>query len=54
VLGQDCTVGATWNGTQCTCNTGFYREHGVCVECPMHHICFNEILRAVAEFDPGL
>jgi hypothetical protein len=54
VLGQDCTVGSTWNGTDCTCNAGFYREHEVCVECPLHHICFNEMRRAVAEFDPGL
>jgi hypothetical protein len=54
VLGQDCTVGSTWNGTDCTCNAGFYREHDVCVECPLHHICLNEMRRAVAEFDPGL
>jgi hypothetical protein len=54
VRGQDCPVGASWNGTQCTCNTWFYREHGACVECPLHHICLNKSRRAVAEFDPGL
>jgi hypothetical protein len=50
----DCAWGAAWNGTRCTCNAGFYRENEACVECPLHHICFNEILKAVAEFDPGL
>jgi hypothetical protein len=54
VRGQDCPVGASWNSTQCTCNTWFYREHGACVECPLHHICLNKSRRAVAEFDPGL
>jgi hypothetical protein len=40
--------------SQCRCVDGFYHQHGACVECPLHHICFNESRRAVAEFDHGL
>ena len=39
---------------QCRCADGFYRNYGVCVECPLNHVCTNETRRAVAQFDSGL
>jgi hypothetical protein len=41
--------------SQCRCLDGFYRHlDGTCTECPLHHVCSNETLRAVAEFDNNL
>ena len=38
----------------CKCLPGFYRAQGQCLMCPLHHVCFNDTRRAVADFDPGL
>ena len=41
--------------SQCRCLDGFYRHlDGTCTECPLHHVCSNETLRAVAQFDDNL
>lgn len=38
----------------CRCVEGFYRNNGLCMPCPLHSYCTNEILYPCTEFDGNM
>jgi hypothetical protein len=54
VLGEPTNQSNHSNNTSVVYSDGFYLEYGMCVVCPLHHICRNQTRTSVSVFDTGL